>query len=126
MIKQSVRVSSTTKKRIKQLAISPRESYEEIINRILDAKLGNMKITYKISDNYTSLYATIDYDKLEPNILFTYKEETYTNLLDVPMSIKFKKQIHRLPLFSILPLLESSECVEYENIMLRNVTGDMR
>lgn len=77
MARYPIRVTHSTMKRLKSLAIRPNESYDKILSRILDAKIGDELIMYLLDDlkSMTKLYCVVDYSKEEKNILFYEQEE---------------------------------------------------
>lgn len=82
-----VRVTHGTMKRLKSLSVYPNESYDRILTRILDAKIGEEVIVYSLVDTMSNckLKCVIDYGKDEENILFyendNAKESMYPPLV---------------------------------------------
>ena len=68
----SIQVTKTTKDRIKALALTPNESYENILLRLLNVKLGNREIKYNIHDNKTgcSIVCIVDWGGDSKNMKF--------------------------------------------------------
>ena len=77
MARYPIRVTHSTMKRLKSLAVRPNESYDKILSRILDAKIGDEVILYLLDDlkSLTKLYCIVDYGKEEKNIVFYEREE---------------------------------------------------
>ena len=68
----SIQVSQRSKERLKALALTPRESYENIIIRLLNVKLGG-EIRYNIccrSNPVCSIDCVVDWDGDMENIMF--------------------------------------------------------
>ena len=68
----SIQVSNRSKERLKALALTPRESYENIIIRLLNVKLGG-EIIYNISSVHNpdcSVDCVVDWDSDKENIMF--------------------------------------------------------
>lgn len=72
----SIQVSGETKSRLKALALTPNESFENIILRLLDAKLNGREIKYLIRniDSDCNITATVDWGLDKENILFQDKD----------------------------------------------------
>lgn len=68
----NIRVSRETKHRLKGLALTSNESYNNIILRLLDVKLDGREIDYLISDKHSTheLKVCVDWGKSEENILY--------------------------------------------------------
>lgn len=77
MARYPIRVTHSTMKRLKSLAVRKNESYDKILSRILDAKIGDELIVYLLDDlkSMTKLKCVVDYSKDEENILFYENEE---------------------------------------------------
>lgn len=78
MARYPIRVTHATMKRLKSLAISPNESYDKILTRILDAKIGDEVITYLIDDieSDCKLRCVIDYSQDVKNIVYYESDES--------------------------------------------------
>ncbi len=78
MARYPIRVTHGTMKRLKSLAISPNESYDKILTRILDAKIGEEIITYLIDDvnSNCKLRCVIDYSQEVKNIVYYERDES--------------------------------------------------
>ena len=78
MARYPIRVTHSTMKRLKSLSIYKNESYDKILTRILDAKIGDEVIVYLLDDlkSMTKIKCVVDYSKEEKNILF-YENEEY-------------------------------------------------
>lgn len=79
MARYPIRVTHGTMKRLKSLAIYPNESYDKILKRVLDAKVGEDETVYLIDDlkSLCKLRCVIDFGELEKNILFFEFENSY-------------------------------------------------
>lgn len=77
MARYPIRVTHSTMKRLKSLSIRKNESYDKILTRILDAKIGDEVIVYLLDDlkSMTKIKCVVDYSKDEENILFYENEE---------------------------------------------------
>ena len=129
MKRSSVRITSQTRSRLKKLKSYKNETYDEILSKILDAKLGNMVITYSIKDKYNIIYATIDYNMIDKNIIYEYENTIYNSLNDLPLPISFKKNLSRVDLFNVLPPLNYGDEVRVCNnntFLIKNITEDIR
>lgn len=79
MTRYPIRVTHGTMKRLKSLAIKPNESYDKILKRVLDAKVGEDETVYLIDDLHSlcKLRCVIDFGELEKNILFFEFENSF-------------------------------------------------
>lgn len=79
MARYPIRVTRGTMKRLKSLAIKPNESYDKILTRILDTKVGESEIVYLISDlkSACKLNCIINFGELEKNIVFFERSDSY-------------------------------------------------
>lgn len=126
MRKQSLRLTIQTRERLNQLRTESDDSYDSILNRLLDAKLGTMNITYKLSEDYNVIYATIDYNQMEPNILFKYEDNFYSTVDELPISLNFKKKLKGFDFFGVLPLMNVNEKLTVNNILISVVSEGVR
>lgn len=130
----SIQVSGETKSRLKALALTPNESFENIILRLLDAKLGGREIKYTIRniDSDCNIKATVDWGLEKENILYIDKEgdrkfeiptysfenETFQKKWD-----KFVEDINSLEnLINILAILEYGEKIRTGDIILERIS----
>jgi hypothetical protein len=70
-------VSSTTQERLKALKYDNNESYDQVINKLLNVKLDSGPITYNISNNKNNIDVLIDWDAELANITYIKNNETY-------------------------------------------------
>jgi len=70
-------VSSTTQERLKALKYDNNETYDQVINNLLNVKLDSGPITYKISNNKCSIDVLIDWDAELANIIYIKDNETH-------------------------------------------------
>jgi len=131
MARYPIRVTHSTMKRLKSLAILPNESYDKILKRILDAKVGEDEIVYMIDDlkSLCKLKCVIDFGELDKNILFFEYEDSYRSssppLLSsnsLVSSEEYSDFLHRLrginDLISVLSLLGRREYTIVNNLRL--------
>lgn len=86
MARYPIRVTHSTMKRLKSLAVSPNESYDKILTRILDAKIGEEVITYLLDDveSDCKLRCVIDYSQDEKNIVY-YESDSSVKTNNPPL-----------------------------------------
>lgn len=129
----SIQVSGETKSRLKALALTPNESFENIILRLLDAKLNGREIKYLIRNlkSDCNITAVVDWGLEKENILFYDKEgdmkftiPTYT-FDDKNFQTKwdkFTKDIEELDnLINILAILEYGEEIRAGELILARI-----
>lgn len=129
----SIQVSGETKSRLKALALTPNESFENIILRLLDAKLGGREIKYLIRnlDSDCNIHASVDWGLEKENILFFDKQgdrkfeiPTYSfdNKTFQEKWDKFVTDIKGLEnLVNILAILEYGEEIRAGDIILQRI-----
>ena len=129
----SIQVSGETKSRLKALALTPNESFENIILRLLDAKLNGREIKYIIRniDSDCNIEASVDWGLEKENILFFDKDGD--RKFDVPeyefedkiFQSKwndFVRDINNLEnLVNILSILEYGEEIKAGNLVLSRI-----
>lgn len=129
----SIQVSGETKSRLKALALTPNESFENIILRLLDAKLNGREIKYQIRniDSDCNIKASVDWGLEKENILFIDKEGD--RKFEVPKYTfdqdnfqekwdKFVEDINSLDnLVNILAILEYGEEIRAGDIILQRI-----
>jgi len=129
----SIQVSGETKSRLKALALTPNESFENIILRLLDAKLNGREIKYQIRnlDSDCNIKASVDWGLEKENILFIDKDGD--RKFEVPQYTfdqehfqekwnKFMEDINSLEnLVNILAILEYGEEIRAGDIILQRI-----
>ena len=129
----SIQVSGETKSRLKALALTPNESFENIILRLLDAKLNGREIKYQIRnlDSDCNIKASVDWGLEKENILFIDKDGD--RKFEVPQYTfdqehfqekwnKFTEDINSLEnLVNILAILEYGEEIRAGDIILQRI-----
>ncbi len=123
----TIQVSNETKHRIKSLAISPTESYENIILRLLDTKLHGREINYLIKDKNSNheLKVKIDWGKNEKNILYYDTDGDLKFKIPTKDDEKwetFTKNIKKLTnLINILASLDENENIDAGELTLYRI-----
>lgn len=129
----SIQVSGETKSRLKALALTPNESFENIILRLLDAKLNGREIKYLIRnlDSDCNIEASVDWGLEQENILFFDKDgDRKFNVPEYEFDDKifqskwdtFVKDIKNLEnLVNILSILEYGEQIRAGNLVLSRI-----
>ena len=128
----SIQVSKETRDRLKELGLAPNESYENILVRLLDGKLGGREVEYVLQDKDAecNVKAVIDwgaptenqsvkfYDKdgncTENVPLYTFDDKDFQMKWD-----NFREAIESLEnIVSILAILESGESIRAGDLVL--------
>ncbi len=123
----TIQVSNETKHRIKGLAISPTESYENIILRLLDTKLHGREINYLIKDKNSNheLKVKVDWGKSEKNILYYDTDDDLKFKIPTKDDEKwetFTKNIKKLTnLINILASLDENENIDAGEMTLYRI-----
>lgn len=128
----SIQVSKETRDRLKELGLAPNESYENILVRLLDGKLGGREVEYVLQDKDAecNVKAVIDwgmpsesqsvkfYDKdgncTENVPLYTFDDKDFQVKWD-----NFREAVESLEnIISILAILESGESIRAGDLVL--------
>ena len=130
----SIQVSTETKSRLKALSLTPNESFENIILRLVDTKLGGREIRYNIrnSDDTCSIDSVVDWGSESENIMFfdkkgirKYRVPVYT-FDDSELQgdwDKFRDEISGLDnLVNILSILEYGEEIRAGSLVLKRIS----
>ena len=131
----SIQVSNETKTRLKSLSLTPRESYENIILRLLDAKLGNREIKYNIrssEDKSINVDAIVDWGSESENIMFfdkkgirKYRVPLYEGTDDEKQEgwDKFRDDINNLDnLVNIVAILEYDDEIRAGDLVSKRIS----
>lgn len=126
----SIQVSNETKYRLKGLALTKTETYENIILRLLNVKLNGREIDYLIQDNNSQefLRVKVDWGRSKKNILYYDYEGDLKQILPEPeKSTKetetFRENIKKLDnLINILAVLDEDEEINAGEVTLKRLT----
>ena len=125
----SIQISRESKVRLRSLALTPRESYENILLRLLDAKLGGRELFYNIrslSFPDCSLDCVVDWGSDVENIMFL--DGNNVRKFRVPVSgvegwSEFREAIMGLGnLINILAILEFDEEIRAGDLVLKRIS----
>lgn len=126
----SIQVSNDTRDKIRMLGLTPNETYEQILQRLLDSKMGSREINYLIrnSDETCNLKAVVDWGLPEENIKFYDKDGNCSEHLplydfdDKDFQVKwdgFLGHVRSMDnLVKILAVLEHGESIKTGDIIL--------
>lgn len=126
----SIQISKETRDRIKDLALAPNESYENIIVRLLDTKLEGKEVEYLLqnSEGDCNLKGVVNWGANEECIKYYTKDGEQMD--DVPPYVfedaefqkkwdSFKDAIEGLEnIIAILRILEGGDSVRSDNLIL--------
>lgn len=126
----SIQVSTTTKDRIKGLALTKTETYENIILRLLDTKLHGREINYLIKDKNSNheLKVKVDWGRPTMNIFYYDNEDDLKKEIPIPRKITgewetFRENIIELDnLINILAVLEEDEEINAGELTLKRIS----
>lgn len=126
----SIQISNDTKDKLKLLALTPSEPYEQILQRLLESKIGSRELQYLIRnvDEDCNLKAVVDWGLPNENIKFYDKDgncNEHVPLYDFDDKDFQKKwdmfveSVNGLDnLVKILAVLEAGESIRTDNIIL--------
>lgn len=126
----TIQVSNETKYRLKGLALTKTETYENIILRLLNVKLNGREIDYLIQDNNSDNQqkVRVDWGRPKKNILYYDRDGDLKHILPEPEGITkteetFKENIKGLDnLVNILAVLDEDEEIDAGEVTLKRVT----
>ena len=121
----TIKISESTKVRLKSLAIVEGESYEQIILRLLDVKLNGQCIDYSISYNNISVKCVIDWSAKKENILFYNNDGLSRNIVYDGDDENYKCFVDKVNgcvnLINILAILEDGERIVVDGLVLERL-----
>ena len=116
MVRVPIKVSNYVMGRLRGLAVSPEESYESILSRFLDCKLGNCKLDYAIfNDSDCCVKLFVDWDVPSPVVMYYYGDVLVDEFpvdccLDDDLWCDFRDSVCGVPnLLGVLALLGLGE-----------------
>ena len=128
----SIQVSKETRDRLKELGLHPSESYENILVRLLDSKMGNREIEYIMSDatGDCNVKAVVDWGVSDVNqcVKFYDKDGNCTEGMpnyvfdDKDFQVKWDDFVDAVSglenLVSILAILDDGESISVGDLVL--------
>ena len=125
----SIQVSKETRDKIRELALTPNESYEQILRRVLETK-GSREIEYLIHNNEKdcNLKAVVDWALPDENIKFYDKDGGCDSSIplyqfdDKDFQVKWDSFIASVSgldnLVKILSVLKDGESIKADDLIL--------
>lgn len=129
----TIRISHATKSRIRGLALTPTETFDHILIRLLDTKLRGREISYNIQDKNSEheLGVKVDWGNPEQNMLYYDKDGNLMSEIPEYSSadndsleewISFIGNINKLDnLFYILSVLDVDESIDAGEFIISRV-----
>ena len=126
----SIQVSTTTKNRIKGLSLTKTETYENILLRLLNAKLNGREIDYLIQDlnSDNTLKVKVDWGRPTRNIFYYDSEGDLKTEIPLPSKVTgewemFRENIIGLDnLINLLAVLEEDEEINAGELSLKRLS----
>jgi len=116
MSRVPIKVSKYVMGRLRGLAVSPSESYESILGRLLDCKLGVGQLDYLVFNDVCCVKLFVDWDVCSPRIRF-YSDGVLVDdfpvdcCFDVGLWSDFRESVCGVSdLLGVLAVLECGEC----------------
>lgn len=128
----SIQVSKETRDQLRELGLTPNESYENILVRLLDSKMGGREVEYILQDMNAdcNVKAVVDWGASADNqcVKFYDKDGNCSEAMpnytfdDKDFQVKwdeFKNSVENLQnIMNILAILESGESIRAGDIVL--------
>ena len=126
----NIQISEKNKHRLKMLALTPSESYENIILRLMNVRLGNRSIVYKVLYDDISVECKVDWGSDELNIQWLNDNDdwvkefptSFTGVTDDKWSDFRKYVLKRKSLVSNLSVLEYDEEIVLGDLVLKRMS----
>ncbi len=116
MSRVPIKVSRYVMGRLRGLAVCPSESYESILSRLLDCKLGGGQLDYLVFNDVCCVRLFVDWDVCSPRIRF-YSDGVLVDDFPVDCCFEdglwsdFRESVCGVPdLLGVLAVLECGEC----------------
>lgn len=117
-------MSTETKYRLKGLALTKTETYENILLRLLNTKLNGREIDYLIKDNNSedTLKVKVDWGRSKKNILYYDEEGDLKHILPEHVNEMFLENVKKLDnLVNILAVLDEGESINAGEVTLERL-----
>lgn len=131
MVRVLIDVNKFVCRWLKSISVVPEESYNSILSRLLDCKLGCNLCEYTVFDeDYVFCYVNllVDWDEVESNLLFSLNDD-YSNEFPVNVCMDYdtwscfkEKVLNVNDIFSILAILECGEYVNMDGLIFKRIT----
>lgn len=126
----NIQISEKNKHRLKMLALTPSESYENIILRLINVRLGNRSIIYKVLYDDISVECKVDWGSDELNIQWLNDNDDWVKELPTSFTgvsddewFDFRKYVlKRKSLVSNLSVLEYDEEIVLGDLVLKRIS----
>ena len=126
----NIQISEKNKHRLKMLALTPSESYENIILRLMNVRLGNRSIIYKVLYDDISVECKVDWGSDELNIQWLNDNDDwvkefptrFNGVSDDEWSDFRKYVLKRKSLVSNLSVLEYDEEIVLGDLVLKRIS----
>lgn len=116
-------------KLLKSISVLPDESYESILCRLLDCKVGCNLCEYGVFDEVfcCSVNLLVDWDRVDSNLMFSLKDD-YSDEFPVNTCVDyetwncFKRKVLSIDdIFSILAILDNGECISFNDLIFKRL-----
>lgn len=129
MVRVPINVSGYVKKRLKSVAVTPDEAYNSILVRLLDCKMGDVKLEYSICynvDEVCCVRVLIDWSLDSLRLLFynngVWSDEFPVNCgVDTGLWLDFKESVFSNIDFGVFALLEVHEFVVFKGLRIERL-----
>lgn len=114
---------------LKSISVVPAESYESILVRLLDCKLGCNVCEYSVFDEdlWVSVNLLVDWDSVDSNLMFSLRSD-YSNEFPINTCVDyetwnhFKEKVLGIDdIFSILAILDCGETINFNDLLFRRI-----
>ena len=112
---------------LKSIGVVPEESYESILVRLLDCKLGCNVCEYRVFDDdlFCGVNLLVDWDSVDSNLMFSLRSD-YSNEFPINTCVdyntwsQFKEKVLSVDdIFTILAILDCGESITFNDLVFR-------
>lgn len=130
MVRVRIDVDKFVCRWLKSISVVPWESYESIISRLLDCKLGCNLCEYIVVDDNlgVSVNLLVDWDRVDSNLMFSLSSD-YSNEFPINTCVDygtwnhFKEKVLGVEdIFSILAILDCDESIVFNDLLFKRIS----
>jgi len=129
MVRVRIDVDSFVCRWLKSISVVHEESYESILCRLLDCKLGCNLCEYTVFDDdlFVSVNLLVDWDSVDSNLMFSLRDD-YSNEFPINTCVDYEtwncfkeKLLSVEDIFSILAILDCDESILFHKLIFKRI-----